>query len=261
MVNLFGKGFIGTQYTKMFSCIVNERNDLYPKSNEILYFISTTDNYTFKNNAFIDIETNLTTLMRVLEKCKNNCTVFNFVSSWYVYGGGCSVDEEHTCNPQGFYSITKRTAEQLLIDYCKEFNIKYRIIRLSNVVGRNDNSTYKKNVLGYLIEKIKNNKPIELHDNGKFFRTYIHVEDACSAINLILCKGNLNDIYNVGAYSATLFDATKYLIDRVKSKSEIINVDNTVLSFTMNNQKIIELGFKPKYNFSQMLDDLIDEYN
>ena len=177
MVNLFGKGFIGTYYANMYPCIVNDKYDLTPKNKNILYFISTTSNNTFKDNPYIDVETNLMTMLRVLEKCKNNGTTFNFISSWYVYGGGKSVNEEHTCNPQGFYSITKRTAEQLLIEYAKEFNINYRIIRLSNVLGKGDNkSSQHKNVLTHLIQKIKRNEPIVLQDNGDLWlHNHFHV--------------------------------------------------------------------------------------
>ncbi len=62
MVNLFGKGFIGTHYADMYDCVVNDRNDLTIKTNDILYMISTTDNYNVKNNPYLDIDTNLTTL-------------------------------------------------------------------------------------------------------------------------------------------------------------------------------------------------------
>lgn len=263
MVNLFGKGFIGSQYTKMFPCIVNERNDLTPKSNEILYLISTTDNHTFRNNPYIDIETNLTTLMRVLEKCSNSNTTFNFVSSWFVYGKGNFVDEDAYCDSKGFYSITKRTAEQLLIEYAQEFNIQYRILRLGNVIGNTDKHiSNKKNILGYLVDKIKKEEYIELHNNGDFLRTYIHVEDVCSAINLVLSKGKINEIYNIGAYSFSLLDAVSYVIKKTGSKTKIINIPNQkVSSFSMNMTKINNLGFVPKYTFTETLDKLINEYN
>lgn len=260
MVNLFGKGFIGSCYANMFPCIVNDRNNLYPKTKDILYFISTVDNFTFKENPYIDIETNLVTLIRVLEKCKNDNYTFNFVSSWFVYGEGLNVDENHSCNPDGFYSITKRTAEQLLITYCKEFNISYRILRLANVVGRNDKkASTKKNVLNYLISKIKKNESIDLHKNGEFYRTYIHIEDVCSAINLILEKGEVNQIYNIGAYSSKFIDVINYIMEKTKSKSTVINkTDTLVKSLTMNTDKLKSLGFTPKYTFNDILDELVE---
>ena len=70
MVNLFGNGFVGSNYSKKYPCIINDRNDLVPKTNQILYFISTTDNYNVHTNPYIYIETNLTTLIRVLENSR-----------------------------------------------------------------------------------------------------------------------------------------------------------------------------------------------
>lgn len=263
MINLYGKGFIGSHYADMFECIVNERNDLVPKTNNLLYFISTIDNYTYKTNPYIDIETNLTTLMRVLEQCKNNGTTFNFVSSWYVYGNGHNINESHECDPHGFYSITKRTAEQLTIEYCKEFNIDYRIMRLCNVLGPNDRkASTKKNVLTFLVKKIKNNQDIELANGGEFYRTYIHVVDTCVAINLIINKTPVNEIYNIGASDYKFRDAIEYVKQKTNSTSKITDVHNKdVISFTMNCEKLNKLGFTPLYSVENCLDQLINEYN
>ena len=263
MINLFGHGFIGSHYAKIYPCIVNERNDLTPKSNQILYTISTVDNHTFKENPFVDIETNLTTLIRVLEMCKNNSTTFNFVSSWFVYGSNIFADEESPCNPKGFYSITKRTAEQLLIEYCKEFDIKYRILRLANVLGAGDKkASEKKNALSYLIKKIKNNEEIVLQNNGLFSRNYIHVSDVCDAINLVMTKGKLNTIYNIGAHTSLFKNAIDYVIDKTGSTSEVKSVKgDSILSFGMNCSKLFNLSFIPKYSMYDILDELIDEHD
>jgi len=250
----------------MYDCIVNDRNDLTPKeATDILYLISTTDNYNVKINPFIDIETNLTTLVRVLENCKNHGSTFNFASSWFVYGHTQSpFNEESYCNPIGFYSITKRTAEQLLITYCQEYDIKYRILRFSNVVGPGDTGvSKKKNALTYLINQIKQGKDIDLYDNGNFTRDYIHVTDLCRAINLILSKGEVNAIYNVGNGESVLFcDMIQYAIDKVNSGSKIniISQDNKVLlkNMIMDSTKLKNLGYSPTFSTQNILDELCD---
>lgn len=273
MVNIFGKGFIGSHYANSFLSIVNDRNDLLPKSNNILYLISTTDNYNVHTNPYIDIETNLTTLIRVLENSRNLSDVtFNFASSWFVYGDvPLNADENSYCNPKGFYSITKRTAEQLLISYCETFKIKYRILRFANVLGPGDKHvSKKKNALTYLLRNIKNNEDINLYDDGNFYRDYIHVKDVCDAINLVIEKGELNQIYNIGTGVPVLFkDAINYIVDKTKSISNIKVVEQADFhkivqskSFYMNCDKLKNLGFSPKKNIYSILDELIDEkYN
>lgn len=264
MVNLFGHGFIGSHYAKLYDCIVNDRNDLTVKSKDILYLISTTDNYNVKTNPYIDIETNLITMIRVLENCKHIPDVtFNFVSSWFVYGDSQSVvDETSHCDPKGFYSITKRTAEQLLIAYCQAHNIKYRILRFANVVGTGDkNVSSKKNILTYMLRKLKNGEGIILHNNGEFYRDYIHVVDACRATNLILTSGETNSIYNVGTGIANNFRyVINYIIEKTNSSSTIINVDSTPITpFYMNCDKIKKLGFVPNHDIYSIVDELLNE--
>lgn len=267
MVNLFGKGFIGSHYAEKYFCIVNDRNDLIPKLSDVLYMISTTDNYNVHTNPYIDIDTNLTTLIRVLENCKGKNTTFNFVSSWFVYGDIESpYKEESLCNPKGFYSITKLAAEQLLISYCETHKINYRIFRIANVLGPGDKGvSRKKNALTYLIQKIKNNEDIELYNSGNFYRNYIHVKDVCKAINLLIQKGELNTIYNIGSSSSTQFRmAIDYVIEKTESKSKIKNIQPSdfhkqvqVESMSMDCDKLFALGYTPEYTLTQILDELI----
>lgn len=270
MVNLFGNGFVGSNYSSKYPCIVNERNDLVPKTNQILYFISTTDNYNVHTNPYIDIETNLITLIRVLENARKlNDVTFNFISSWFVYGDTeINADENAICNPKGFYSITKRTAEQLLVSYCETFNIKYRILRLSNVLGSGDKHvSKKKNALTYLLRKIKNHEDINLYDNGNFYRDYMHVQDTVSAINLVVEKGEFNNIYNIGTGVPVLFkDAINYIVEKTNSKSQVNVIEQAdfhkivqTKSFYMNCEKLKKLGHSSNHNIYSILDELINE--
>ena len=64
---------------------------------------------------------------------------FFYATIHFVYGQTqMPATEESICNPTGFYSITKRAAEQLIISYCETYGIKYRILRLCNVYGIGD---------------------------------------------------------------------------------------------------------------------------
>ena len=82
-----GGGFVGSAFVKRNpQSIVKARDDYTVGKEDILYMISTVTNYHVKTDPYIDIDTNLTTLMRVLNQCKDSNLVFNFVSSWFVYG-------------------------------------------------------------------------------------------------------------------------------------------------------------------------------
>jgi len=204
MISVYGStGFIGSNFCALNSskCISIPKQDNKPQSNNILYFISTVDNYNVYENPYLDVETNLTKLISVLQECKGQKDiVFNFVSSWFVYGKiqTLPATEETYCNPTGFYSITKHAAEKLLISFCETFNMNYRIFRLTNIIGKNDKKTSKKkNALQHMINCLRNNEPIKLYDGGSNIRDYMYVEDCCDAITTCLNKAPLNETINI----------------------------------------------------------------
>ena len=268
---LGGSGFVGGRFCELTpNILVNERHDYHVKSNNILYFISTVDNYNVYTDPFIDIETNLTTLIKTLETIGNrqvgNVT-FNFISSWFVYGNvPLPAKETATCDPKGFYSITKRAAEQLLISYCETFGLNYRILRLSNILGPQDKKvSKKKNALQYMINQLKNNEDISLYDGGNTYRDYLYVDDCVDAINLILERGDLNTIYNVGSgYPTYIGKVIEYAKEQLNSTSNIGNIPpaefhNIVQTKNMvlDTTKLQLLGFKPKYSSYDIVNTLI----
>ena len=77
-----------------------ERNHRKPQSNDVLYLISTTHNYHVFEDPLLDIETNLSTLIKTLETCKDLDLTFNFVSSWFIYGDTeLPATEDNECQP------------------------------------------------------------------------------------------------------------------------------------------------------------------
>jgi nucleoside-diphosphate-sugar epimerase len=263
-----GHGFIGSKFVKSYgNCIVNDKYDYTVKSKNILYFISTITNYNMKVNPYIDIETNLITLMRVLEQCKDKDVTFNFISSWFVYGHtDMPATEDSVCYPSGFYSITKRAAEELLICYCKTFNIKYRILRLSNVVGHGDpKASPKKNALQHLINEIKAGNDVNVYEGGEMLRDYIHVMDVCRALDIVLKKGDVNTIYNIGNSEPIKFlDMLDYAKKVALSKSNFNMIPQPefhktvqVLSMWMKAEKLKSLGYEPLYSKERMIEDMV----
>ena len=253
-----GTGFIGGTFCNLYSedVVVISRESRDFETNQVLYFISTTTNQNVFKDLHIDIDTNLSLFVDVLNNCKDKDVVFNFISSGFVYGNDV-IDARETdcCNPTGFYSITKRCAEQLLISFCKTFGINYRILRIGNVYGIDKTVSSAKNVLGYIIKRLKQNEDIFLYCGGSFLKDYMYVEDVCKAINSVIGNGEVNSIYNIASGSPVSFkniiiDAKKI----IKSKSNLIDIPFPedqefiqVKNYTLNNNKMKSLE-----NFSFM---------
>jgi len=264
-----GTGFIGGTFTRMYK----ENVTLIPRdsknfhTNEVLYFISTTTNQSVFKDLHVDIDTNLKLFVDFLSNCKNKDITINFISSGFVYGNDI-IDAKETdcCNPTGFYSITKRCAEQLLISFCETFKIKYRIFRIGNVYGLDKTISPGKNVLAYMVRLLKEDKQIKLYDGGNFLKDYMFVEDICKSIKLIIDSGNINEVYNVSSGESLSF---RKIIENAKSivnsSSEIIDVlippDQEfiqVKNMTLNNDKLKSLGFFCDTNFNDGLQILCE---
>jgi nucleoside-diphosphate-sugar epimerase len=275
-LNVFGaSGFIGSKFCELYSndVIKNDRNDYVPKTNDILYFISTVDNYNVHDNLHVDIDTNLKVLMNVLQNIpKNSDVVFNFISSWFVYGQNNEIPfrEDHSkCNPTGFYSITKYCAEQLLISFCETFNVKYRIFRLANVLGEGDSKiSKKKNALQYLIKQITENKDVELYYGGKVLRDYIYVDDVCEAIKCCIKNSPTNNIINIGSGEPYMFgDLIQKAIDYAGSHSKITNIQPSqfhnivqVRHSYLDIKKLKSYGHTNKISIENIIHKLVDYY-
>lgn len=276
-----GYGFILGEFIRKYpeETIRMEKYDVESKTPRVLFAISTTDNYNVFDNPTLDVETNLLHFMEVLDashKKWGKDLDFTILSSWFVYGKAefdmvenFPLMEEAPCNPKGFYSITARAREQLLISYCETFGIKYRILRLSNVLGIRDNKvSKKKNALQYLLDRLVHNEDIELYDNGLFYRDYIDVRDCVRGIKISIEQDKYN-ILNISSGTSYKF---KDLIDQAvqysQSKSNVwdkldkpqfhavVQSKNVYLS----NQKLKELGYVPEYPIDQTIKDIIDFY-
>lgn len=262
-----GTGFIGGTFHRLYSedVVLVPRESKEFETNEVLYFISTTTNQSVFSDLHIDIDTNLSLFVDVLEKCKGRDVTFNFISSGFVYGNDI-IDAKETdcCNPTGFYSITKRCAEQLLISFCETFGIKYRILRIGNVYGLDKTISPGKNVLGYMIGLLKENKDIKLYGGGEFLKDYMFVEDICGAIKVILEKGNINEIYNISSGTSMTFkNIIQSAKDIVGSQSNLITIPFPkdqeyiqIKNMTLNIDKLKNLEFHTLMNFDYGLKTL-----
>lgn len=266
-----GTGFIGRHFVAAYpdKCNVIPREENMPSDNDVLYLISTTHNYNVFTDVHLDINTNLNKLMDVLPNVKGT---INFISSWFVYGDGhksydAAALEGSPCNPRGFYSITKRAAEQLLISYCEINHIHYRVLRLCNVVGGDTGSNKKKNATEYLLQKIIANEPVEVY-RGNNYRNYLHVSDVVAAINLVMEKGESDSIYNIGGSgSISLYSLLDYAKSKINSSSVIHTIDPPPFhqfvqtsDFFMDCGKLNQLKFIPKYDRYTIIDKILADH-
>ena len=113
--------------------------------------------------------------------------------------------------------------------------------------------------------RIKNNDPIELYNDGNFIRDYIHVTDACRAINLCIESAGLNEIINIGSGKKYKFKKLiDFVIKMTDSKSIVSSKDPSefhklvqVKDMYLDVAKLKRLGFKENFNIFDGLETLI----
>jgi nucleoside-diphosphate-sugar epimerase len=274
-INVFGgSGFIGGRFCELYkdNVIIQDRQDYKPKTNELLYFISTVDNYNIHKDLHLDINTNLNVLMNVLENIDKEKATINFISSWFVYGKNdiLPFNEKYSiCNPTGFYSITKRSAEQMLISFCETFGVKYRIFRLANVIGEGDKKiSRKKNALQHMIKCLCEDQEIFLYDGGNAVRDYIYVDDVCNALMYCIKHAPINEIINIGSGNRTVLSNLITLAKDLSNSNSKINIIQPphfhdvvqVKDSYLDISKLKSYGYTPKYKVEDVVKLLVDYY-
>ncbi len=278
LVSLYGAGFIGGRYKDAYTgeTLVMGRNDIEACSSEILYMVSTVHNYHAKEgDPFIDIDTNLRHFMKVLDTNRKfyqdlREIVFNLVSTWFVYGSTeLPAKESSPCNPTGFYSITARAREQLLISYAETFGIKWRILRLGNVIGIGDKKiSRKKNAIQHIVRELAQGREVDYLYKGGTIRDFIDVRDCVNAIHLVLEKGNFNEIYNIAngkGYNVNDLVNVAWQESGYKSKIKEIDVPEfhrkvQTPKMWMDIKKLKSLGYVQKHDIPQSIRELVHHY-
>lgn len=194
---------------------------------------------------------------------------FIHISTDEVYGDvnmehlGCC--ENDILNPTNPYSATKAGAEHIISSYYYSYKLPVLIIRCNNVYG---NRQYKEKLIPKFINLLLENKKCSIHGQGITRRNFIHVDDVCNAIITVLTKGELNNVYNIGCSNEfSVMDIAKMLINNLKPNSNINDwiefiADRNYNDFrySINTNKLINLGWKEKIDFNEGLLKTIDYY-
>ena len=110
------------------------------------------------------------------------------------YSGSCH--ETAVLNPTNPYAATKAAAEFLVKSYGESFKLPYVITRGNNVYGPYQ---YPEKVIPRFTTAIMNDEKMTIQGDGKQVRNFIYVTDTVRAVDLIIRKGKIKMIYNIGS--------------------------------------------------------------
>lgn len=161
------------------------------------------------------------------------------------------------------YSASKAGADLMVRAYNKTFDLPVNITRCSNNYGPYQ---FPEKLIPLMISNALEDKPLPVYGDGKNIRDWLHVYDHCTAIDLVLHKGKVGEVYNIGGNNEKMnIDIVKLILKNLfKDESLIEYVKDRAghdRRYAIDSSKIQkELGWEPKYNFETGIAETIQWY-
>ncbi len=166
----------------------------------------------------------------------------------------------HTSSP---YSASKASADLLVLAYYRTFGLPVTISRCSNNYGPYH---FPEKLIPLMIANTLANKPLPVYGQGLNVRDWLYVEDHCKAIDLILHKGRVGEVYNVGGHNEMRNIDIVKLICRALGKPEslityVADRKGHDMRYAIDPTKIhTELGWLPETKFEDGIQKTIQWY-
>lgn len=225
--------------------------------------------YSF-NNSLDYTNDNIYGTHILLECCRIYGKIKKFIhmSTDEVYGESnlyddIKKDENSILYPTNPYAATKAAAEMLCISYYKSFKIPIIIIRSNNIYGIKQ---YIDKVIPKFIIQLLNNEKCTIQGDGSCVRSFLYINDLIECINLIMDKGEIGEIYNIGlGEEISILELAKLLIKKIKNSDNyneyityIKDRDFNDKRYYISDDKIRLLGWNRKIDLDYGLDKTIE---
>lgn len=166
----------------------------------------------------------------------------------------------HTSSP---YSASKASADLLVQAYYRTYKLPVTISRCSNNYGPYH---FPEKLIPLMIANALNDKKLPVYGKGENVRDWLYVEDHCSAIDLIIRKGKIGDVYNIGGHNErTNLEVVKTIIKELGKSEDLIEFvtdrPGHDRRYAIDPTKIHnELGWLPATKFDDGIKKTIDWY-
>ncbi|NFG38077.1 dTDP-glucose 4,6-dehydratase [Clostridium botulinum] len=221
-------------------------------------------------NPKIFLKTNIMGTAVLMDACiKYGIKRYHQVSTDEVYGD-LPIDrpelfftEEtpiHTSSP---YSSSKASADLLVGAYNRTYGLPTTISRCSNNYGPYH---FPEKLIPLMIVNTLNDKELPVYGTGENVRDWLYVEDHCRAIDLIIHKGTVGEVYNIGGHNErTNVEVVKTILHELEKSEDLIKFvgdrKGHDMRYAIDPKKIhSELGWIPTTNFEEGIKKTIKWY-
>ena len=212
------------------------------------------------------LETNILGTYTLLEAAKKHETLFVHISTDEIYGDAANQDsfnEKSILKPSNPYSASKAAADHLVSSYARTYGIKCIITRCTNNFGPYQ---FPEKLIPKTIIRAQKNLKVPLYGDGNQIRSWIYVLDHVSAIESLITKGELGEIYNITSWNEisnrTIVEKILGLMEKPNAMIEYVgDRPGHDKRYSIDSSKIQnEIGWKPAYDFDNAIKQTVDWY-
>ena len=216
------------------------------------------------------LQTNILGTSVLLDAClQYGIGRFHQISTDEVYGDlpldrpDLLFTEETPIRPSSPYSAAKASADLLVLAYHRTFGLPVTISRCSNNYGPYQ---FPEKLIPLMIHNALHGNALPLYGDGMNVRDWLYVEDHCAAIDLILHKGKVGQVYNIGGHNE------KRNIDIVKRVLAILGKPESLITYVTDRKGHdmryaidptfihAELGWLPETKFDDGIEKTVQWY-
>lgn len=213
------------------------------------------------------VETNVQGTLNLLQASKEiGIERYLQVSTDEVYGTLSDEGffyETTPLQPNSPYSASKASADMLVRAYFETFGLSVVTTRCSNNYGPYQ---YPEKLIPFFISRLTEGKKVPVYGDGLNVRDWLYVYDHCAAIDTVLHKGRIGEVYNIGGHNEkTNLEITRLILNAMGKDETSIEYVNDRLGhdrrYAICNDKIqSELGWKPSVTFEEGIQLTINWY-
>jgi dTDP-glucose 4,6-dehydratase len=189
---------------------------------------------------------------------------FVHVSTDEVYGPLLegAATEDNPLRPTVPYAASKAASDLVALSYWHTYGAPVCVTRSSNNYGP---CQHPEKIIPLFVTRLLRGEPVTLHDRGQHVRNWLHVEDNCAGIELVLRQGLPGEIYNIGGGTDL---SSKDLTDELlricgADWNQVTYVPDRLsndLRYAMDWSKIAALGYRPTRDFTAGLVETANWY-
>ena len=260
---------------KFYKTNICDREEIYKifedeKPNIVVNFAAESHVDRSIDNPEVFLKTNILGTQVLMDACrKYGIDRYHQVSTDEVYGDlpldrpDLFFTEEtpiHTSSP---YSSSKAGADLLVLAYHRTYGLPVTISRCSNNYGPYH---FPEKLIPLMIANALNEKPLPVYGKGENVRDWLYVKDHCKAIDLIIHKGRVGEVYNVGGHNEMAnIDIVKLICKKLGKSEDLITYvadrKGHDMRYAIDPTKIHrELGWLPETKFKDGIDLTIKWY-